>query len=378
MPMLAPNAASRMAARLQTTSRTARISKADGFTLVELLVVIAIIALLAGLLLPALAQAKALAQSVVCQSNLGAVGKATQVFASENDHFPPAYAYPIDNEGTWYLPRDRSSFDPVELGQNPSKTHGYIHWSSMVLGEVDEKSFRCPAMEDGGLPRTNPGPDPAHWEDGQVDDSGTGRSSDSVEDIQVPRLAYTANSALIPRNKFGPALAAGIDNLQRYARVVRPDDVGCAASVIMFSEWNSNWEAMSVQKSGGKLCKSHRPVLPAFVLGADGNGKEFQAHTGVSVYYKHSPSRLAPWDDVLESGTLIQSPNELNCLGRHHPGQKTRNGENMGGSTNFAYADGHVENKHIIETMETWEWGDEIYGVTGGHREVGDYYQGDY
>jgi prepilin-type N-terminal cleavage/methylation domain-containing protein len=119
-----------------------------GFTLVELLVVIAIIALLMGILMPALARVRQLAFRMTCGTNLSGIGKAMLIYANDyEDELPRAGGRNSTwgNLGTQWAATDRYAAYGVTPGTNEGGKASISSCFYLLVkyAEVTPKSFVC-------------------------------------------------------------------------------------------------------------------------------------------------------------------------------------------------------------------------------------------
>jgi prepilin-type processing-associated H-X9-DG protein/prepilin-type N-terminal cleavage/methylation domain-containing protein len=184
-------------------SRRTRVTSA--FTLIELLVVISIIALLVGILLPALGAARRTAQDAICLSNQRQVGVAIMAYAADNKD--------------WVV---HATYNKSDLGRNHwADASGDYYWTSLITiggyGSTRDM-FTCPVF--------------AAAEEGIV--SIREADLEDLADSNWRNSDYGINwYSLSARVHYEPAgSAAQYDTSSRFSMVMKPSD-----TLLMADTW---------------------------------------------------------------------------------------------------------------------------------------------
>ena len=246
-------------------SNTPHRTRSQGFTLIELLVVISIIALLMGILLPALGSARETGRGAVCLSNLRQLVTANAAYAQDNAGYyvPAAIDIYTDNLNRWHGQRltsgagtdEARTFDPA---RGPMANY---------IGHTGEVRY-CPSFEDQ-LDHDAPG-----------FETGTG--------------GYGYNSAYIGgRNDlFGT-------NAKSATHTARTGDVHVPTETIMFTD-AAYYKIISGSTNIIEYSFAETPFVQQFP------GYVSTMRHAPSVHFRHKANTHAAWVDGHVSGKTME------------------------------------------------------------------------
>ncbi|MGL6097384.1 MAG: DUF1559 domain-containing protein [Fimbriiglobus sp.] len=299
------------------------------FTLVELLVVIAVIAVLVGLLLPAVQRVRESAARLRCQNNLKQLGLAVHTFHDANSRFPPGCANDMPPFGTAAVPKHGSSWMVYTLPYYEQEAvfrqwrfTGGSGFGDPVTTAIDIPPVPVLLCPSSGLPKLSRG--------GLAPNNGQ-RSAASYVGIvgaaRTPFLGYT-ESRVSPSGgsgccNGGPSSAGGI--LFPLSRVQISWVTDGTSQTLMLGEVDALFDT-----DGGR--QDWRPSLHGFTMGCDTPTPPpaFHRRAFNTAAVRHKVNQKTGWASDCDTGVCFNNGNAHPLTAAHS------------GGVNVATADGAV------------------------------------
>jgi prepilin-type N-terminal cleavage/methylation domain-containing protein/prepilin-type processing-associated H-X9-DG protein len=318
--------------------RPRRHSRQTAFTLIELLVVIAIIAILVGLLLPAVQKVRSAAARMKCSNNLKQIGLALHNSESANGHFPTGYW-----RKTW----------PVD----PTNPKGHFRWSALAqLTPYLEQTNVYNALDlsyplyGGGTVQPQAIPFPPNR----------------------PAVAAVVPTFLCPSDEFRVVITGQGPSNYVACSGGNPDGNALTGNGLFTGVDLDVAKNAGVTVTGVSDGLSNTIAFAETTLGAGGTAPA--GATDVRLYYKQVTSltqancdasttlvtdRGSLWADGAYNCTLfntVRPPNSplMDCVQHSNPAWKAARSRHEGGA-NVMYGDGHVQFTRDGVNAATWQ-----------------------
>ena len=335
-----------------------------GFTLIELLVVIAIIAVLIGLLLPAVQKVREAASRLKCQNNIKQLALAVHNYESANGAFPPSMLAPVGgtfgtNNGSWSVHGRILQY--IEQGNAGVKVNLEASWDSQLASGAPQTripTFLCPTEVNdtvrmkSGAPFVYPHNYGFNFGTWLVWDPATGRGGDGAF---YPNARL--NGSIIPDGLSNTLMVAEVKAFTPYSRnmataasATSPATAAEVAALViaapdkkMGATTNDNtghteWPDGRVHHSGFTTVLTPNTKVPVNIGGID--------------YDADFNSR--------QEGSSATIPTYAAITARSH---------HAGGVVNVALMDGSVRSVRSAISLATWR----ALGTREGGEVVGDY-----
>lgn len=291
-----------------------------GFTLIELLVVIAIIALLVGILLPALGAARQTAKDMLCKSNMRQLATATMVYANDyKGKFPPVLArrpFVIDPQNgkqnmIWY--------DVNRIGQYlPQEDFRNVRVTNEVNPTIGGTVVRCPNHPDGARSYTM-----NHW-------------AASLAEVGQPNFT----TGTVPYYK--PGTYAPNTSSYRMGQWF-DSSVSRASSMLLYSEAWGFWRSEVLDEL------DETSWFTEGSIGARGlPGERFGGNDGISGF-DHTGNWFNAPSPPPEFESVDAAPTSYIPYYRHP--YRRQNTYEISGGANIAFVDGHVEQYNVNDLV---------------------------